>query len=183
MWTRVVVAAALLLGGCGTQPSHDSPASAGSTGPGNGSEVGTIPVARLTDIVGSYDGGVLGQSPTPIVAGSTLRLQVLDRTIRLQAGCNTMSGAARVEDSHLVVEQLAMTEMACDPALMDQDRWLADRLTQRPRLDRSGLDLALVWDDGWLGFARAKDQVLPGELPSHPDEPVGSSPTTEPGPS
>ncbi len=36
-----------------------------------------------------------------------------------------MGGSVAIVDGRLVLDGLAMTEMACDPALMDQDAWLA----------------------------------------------------------
>ena len=45
----------------------------------------------------------------------------------------------------LVVAEMAMTEMACEPAaLMDQDTWLAAVLTSRPTVALDGDTLTLT---------------------------------------
>ena len=63
-----------------------------------------------------------------LVAGSRVRLAFLDGTIGASAGCNSMGGSYTVVDGVLRAPQLATTEMACDPALMAQDQWLASLL-------------------------------------------------------
>ena len=45
-----------------------------------------------------------------------------------------MSGRASVEDGRLVVDDLAMTEMGCEPDRMEQDQWVADLLTSDPEI-------------------------------------------------
>jgi len=63
-----------------------------------------------------------------LVAGSRVRLSFRDGTIGASAGCNSMGGAYAVDGGVLRAPQLATTEMACDPALMAQDQWLASLL-------------------------------------------------------
>ncbi len=63
-----------------------------------------------------------------LVAGSTVRLTFLNGQVSASAGCNSLGGPYRIEGDRLIAGQLATTEMACDPALMDQDRWVADLL-------------------------------------------------------
>lgn len=179
------VAAILLLTACGTQvagPASGSTSGAPSksgSGSGTGADpgdttAGMIAVAKLSDIAGVYEAPAeQPRPPRALVPGTTIRLTVLDAQISLNAGCNTMSGPARVEDSHLIVESLAMTEMGCAQALMDQDAWLADWIAGKPRLHRSGPYLGIVQGDDWLSFTRAERQVLPA-TPSDPDSPVSS---------
>ena len=59
-----------------------------------------------------------------LVPGSRVRLSFEDGRIGASAGCNSMGGSYAVDGGRLVVGALAMTEMGCDPALMDQDAWL-----------------------------------------------------------
>lgn len=153
----------------------------GSSGASGG---GTRPVGRLIELTGTYEASGADRSPTPFVPGSKVTLRVLDRTISVSAGCNTISGPAHVEDSRLVLDEgVGMTEMGCEKRLMDQDAWLADHLSKRPRLDRSGRQLSLVWDDARLDLIWAAEQILPGDPPGGLDEPISTSLTTEPGPS
>ncbi len=61
-----------------------------------------------------------------LVPGSRVRVSFQGGQISAGGGCNAMSGPYAVAGDRLLVRQLAMTEMACEPVLMDQDRWLAD---------------------------------------------------------
>ncbi len=170
----LVSAIAVVLAACGTQRA-DPGATGSDRSAGGDNKGGMISVATLTDIAGVYEANAAQpEPPKPLVAGSTIRLTILDSTIRLEAGCNTMSGPARVEDSHLVLGELATTEMGCAQALLDQDAWLAGWLATRPRLDRSGPYLAIVQGDEWLAFTRSERQVLPDTTPTDPDSPVSS---------
>ena len=63
-----------------------------------------------------------------LVPGSQVRLSFADGQVSANAGCNTIGGRYVIDGGRLVASQLATTEMACAPALMDQDRWLADLL-------------------------------------------------------
>jgi heat shock protein HslJ len=63
-----------------------------------------------------------------LVPGSQVRTTFADGQIGASGGCNSMGGPYAIEGDRLVVRQLAMTEMACEPRLMDQDAWLADLL-------------------------------------------------------
>ena len=69
--------------------------------------------------------GVLGRL---LVAASRVRLRFGGGQVGASAGCNSMGGPYTIVGDRLVAHQLATTEMACDPALMDQDRWLASLL-------------------------------------------------------
>ena len=78
------------------------------------------------------DAGVV----TPMVPGTEVRLDFTDGSLGASAGCNSMGGAYRVDGNVLLLpEGLATTEMACDPARMDQDAWLAELLAGEPVLD------------------------------------------------
>jgi heat shock protein HslJ len=83
------------------------------------------------------------------VTGATLvpdtRIQLIfkDDTVAASAGCNGMGGAYGWDGTTLTVEDLAMTEMGCDPSRHAQDTWLADLLTSGPRLALDGDDLVV----------------------------------------
>jgi len=64
-----------------------------------------------------------------LVAGSVIRLAFEGGNISVHAGCNSMSGTYSIDGDRLVVGALATTEMACEPALMEQDGWVANLLT------------------------------------------------------
>jgi heat shock protein HslJ len=63
-----------------------------------------------------------------LVAGSTIRLSFNGTNIGLSAGCNSMGGRFAVDGDRLLTDQMGGTDMACDPALMDQDRWVSEFL-------------------------------------------------------
>lgn len=135
-WVMVTgLAAALLLVACGRDVDAGDGAASGAT-------------VAWDDLVGrtfvSTDVTQDGE-PYPLVDGSAVRISFTDTGLSANAGCNTMGGAADLDDGVLVVpDGLATTEMACDPKLMDQDTWLADLLADRPAvtLDDDQLQLA-----------------------------------------
>jgi heat shock protein HslJ len=72
-----------------------------------------------------------------------VRLSFRDGQISASGGCNSMGGPYAIEGDRLVERQLAMTEMACVTALMDQDAWLANLLDGATiRLEGDTLTLA-----------------------------------------
>jgi heat shock protein HslJ len=77
------------------------------------------------------------------VAGTTVRLSFHDGSLSMHAGCNTHSGDYAVQDGVLLFENVATTEIGCDPALHTQDMLLADFLTSKPRLHLDGDRLTL----------------------------------------
>lgn len=130
----VVLAVALSIGACGeddaTTPSQPD----------------------QNDLVGrTFLGGdvTVDDKPSPLVKGSQLRLTFDDGSIGASAGCNSMGGDASWDNGVLVVDGqgLAMTEMACDEPLMQQDTWFADFLTSEPRLLQDDASLTLTSDD------------------------------------
>lgn len=83
-----------------------------------------------------------------LVEGSEIRLTFEGDRLGASAGCNQLSGMWSLDGDVLVVpENMAMTEMACEPALMDQDSWLADFLTSRPTAALDSDTLTLTGGD------------------------------------
>ncbi|OGO53394.1 MAG: hypothetical protein A2V84_05700 [Chloroflexi bacterium RBG_16_70_13] len=74
-----------------------------------------------------------------------------------------MGGPYRIDGGRLVVDQLATTEMACDPALMEQDRWVADLL--------DGATIALDGDTLTLTKGMTRLTFLDREV-ADPDRPL-----------
>jgi heat shock protein HslJ len=79
----------------------------------------------------------------PLVAGTRIRISFTADSVGATAGCNHMSGRYRLQGGRLIVDQMGMTEMGCDPALHDQDTWLAAFLGAQPQVRLSGADLVL----------------------------------------
>jgi heat shock protein HslJ len=134
----VVLAAAVVpVTACGdSEPAADSP-----TAPATAV---TVPPPDLagheyvsTDVTG-HD----------LVVGSEIRLTFEGDRLGANAGCNQLGGTWSLEGDVLVVpENMVMTEMACDPALMEQDSWLASFLSSRPTVDVAGDTLTLGGGD------------------------------------
>jgi heat shock protein HslJ len=78
-----------------------------------------------------------------LVAGTRVRLAFTDGNIGASAGCNHIGGAYRIDGGRLIVDQLGMTEMGCDPARHDQDGWLSAFLGAQPQVRLAGPELVL----------------------------------------
>ncbi len=84
----------------------------------------------------------------PLVDGTRIRLQFgEDGQITASAGCNTLGGAVEITADRIDVGDLSTTDMGCDPALHEQDKWLADFLASDPSYTLDGDRLQLS-DDG-----------------------------------
>lgn len=78
-----------------------------------------------------------------LVGDSQIVLTFDVENVRASAGCNSLVGPFRRLDDILVVDDLVTTEMACEPALTDQDEWLSSLLTERPAVTQAGSTLTL----------------------------------------
>ena len=103
--------------------------------------------------------------PKQLVAGTRITLNFVADGHRLgaQAGCNQMGGPASFEGEHLVVDDMATTEMGCDPPRHAQDEWLARFLTSRPGWSRSGSTLTL--DNGTTRIVLEDREVADPDRP------------------
>ncbi len=81
--------------------------------------------------------------PISLVAGTRIRLGFGASTLSVSAGCNTGGGDYTVEGGRLLVDAIAMTEMACDDDKMAQDDWLLALLGQHPAISLNGDRLTL----------------------------------------
>jgi heat shock protein HslJ len=143
---------ALLLAAAGCGPELTTPGEA------------TAPVTR-----GELDGlqfllaSSVGFEP---LAGSTVRLSFRDGQLSAGAGCNHLGGAFQIRDGTLVVTELGMTEIGCDPEQHTEDEWLLEFLTSRPRITREGERLTLTGTSATLTFVDREvadpDQPLAG---------------------
>jgi heat shock protein HslJ len=83
-----------------------------------------------------------------LVPDSQIRLSFEGDSIGATGGCNSLASTWSLDGDQLVVAQMAMTEMACEPtALMDQDTWLASFLSSGPAVALDGDTLTLTGTD------------------------------------
>ena len=101
--------------------------------------------------------------PQELVEGTRLTLSFTDDGISASAGCNQFSGTGGIVDGRLVVEDLAGTEMGCDPALMEQEQLWAGLLVSQPEAQVGDRALTLVGDTGTVSMVA---------LETIPDEPL-----------
>lgn len=132
--------ALVLLTACG-----DATPAGGSGDDGPGASGSTGLVDRLAGRTFLSVPGGDGSGPA-LVPGSVVRLDFRDGSLGASAGCNSMGGDLSADGDRLVVGVLSMTEMACDPPLMEQDEWLAQFLSSRPTAQLDGATLTLTSD-------------------------------------
>lgn len=139
----VIVAASLIVGGCS----------------GTGGGVASPPPTTL-------DGRIFLATKVQghaLVAGSTLRLSFQGDRIGISAGCNQMSGAYAIVNGHLATAEMATTEMACDPAHMEQDAWVGGFI--------DGASVTLTGDTLTLGHGDVTVTLTDREV-ADPDRPL-----------
>ncbi|MFL6106206.1 MAG: META domain-containing protein [Marmoricola sp.] len=147
--TVLLLAALAALSGCGAGDGRRDPGA--SVDPGLGAT--TYVVTAVT-----HDG-----RPRDVVRGTEIRIRFAGARVTLTAGCNTMSGGYQLEESRLTLEDLATTDMGCDPARSAQDSWLAG-LFARPVQLTTGDEPTIVAGSTVLAMAD-RAQV-------HPDKPL-----------
>ena len=140
----LVAASAIVLAACGS----DDDSSSGSS-PTADELAGTT--FESTDVTG-YD----------LVPDSMITIGFEADTLGASAGCNSMSGAYAITDDTLEVGVMAATMMACGDALMAQDTWLNDFLTNGPSIAFDGETLTLTSGDATITLAARQPAALEG---------------------
>jgi heat shock protein HslJ len=84
---------------------------------------------------------ILDLDGTPAVAGAVLELE--GNTLSATAGCNSMSGAYRIEGAILVAGPLMATRMYCE-GRMQQEAALGALLQGRPSLEINAGEMVLM---------------------------------------
>lgn len=142
-----------LLAGCGDD-TVDPGASTSSTTPETTPV--TTPDSTSPTSPTSVDGRTFlstGSDGFELVEGTVIRIEFRDDAFSANAGCNTLAGGYRVDGDTLRMDgALAMTEMACDEALMDQDTRFADLLMASPTVALDGDALVLTAADASIAF-------------------------------
>jgi heat shock protein HslJ len=90
----------------------------------------------------------VGGAEQPLAGGTSLRLTFsTDDMLAAHAGCNHFGARYRIEGGVLGITEGVMTEMACDPPLMEQDAWIFAFLGSQPRIRLDGDELELEEGD------------------------------------
>jgi heat shock protein HslJ len=149
-WTAaaplLVALAVVTLASCG-EADGGSVGAESTSGSGTGAAASGVDGRTFVSTDVRKDG-----APAQLAAGSVIRLTFEGGRVSANAGCNTMSGAARVEAGVLTVDgPLASTMMGCDKALMDQDAWLSELLSSGPKVVVDGATLTLTTGDAATG--------------------------------
>jgi len=117
-------------------------------GDGRSADYGLKSTPQLSDLEGNtWVAHEIVDPDRQLVSGSSLTMTFSADSLSANAGCNTLHGAASVQDDELVASQLASTMMACEEDLMAQDTWLSDFLTSKPTIEHSDDDLWLSQGD------------------------------------
>jgi heat shock protein HslJ len=98
-----------------------------------------------------------------LVPDSVIRISFDDGSVSVNAGCNTMFGSYTAEGDVLIAPNLAMTMMACDPALMTQDTWVSALISSNPTFSVEGDTLTITGPDAQVvTLVEEADQPLEG---------------------
>jgi heat shock protein HslJ len=116
----------------------------------------TSPTTPASPSPTSVDGRTFlstGSDGFELVDGTVIRIEFRDGALSANAGCNTLAGGYQFDGDTLRMDgALAMTEMACDEALMDQDTRFADLLMASPTVALDGDTLVLTAADASITF-------------------------------
>lgn len=130
----VVVLAVVVPAACG----DDEPLATddGTTGPG-----GAALAEEYLSVEVSEDG-----TAHPLVDGTTITLRFDGDRLGASLGCNRLGAPYEIDGDRLVVQEISMTEMGCDPERHAQDQWFAELLQSSPALTLDGDRLILTAD-------------------------------------
>lgn len=159
----MMVPAVLMLGltACGggddtADQASGNPGGAGAPGIAIGEPAPGTPSGEFLSTAVS-DGG----EPKKLVADTLISLTFADGGIRANAGCNTMSGDVTFKDGHIVVGDLAQTDMGCPgDGRHEQDTWLAKFLGESPAYTFDGKALDLKTETATIAL-KPKTDVVP----------------------
>jgi heat shock protein HslJ len=93
------------------------------------------PLVGSWNVTGYNDGKGAVKSPD---AGSTLTADFTADAVSGSSGCNTYSGAYKLEGANVTIGPLASTRMACEQALMDQETAFLTALQTPGIVEQSG---------------------------------------------
>ncbi len=164
--------AATALAACGSDSdstsdnssSADAPVASALT-PTNSVEA-TVPASGSGSPSDSLDGRSFVSAQVDgydLVPDSFITISFDDGSVSVNAGCNTMFGAYTTDGDVLSAPALAMTMMACEPALMTQDTWISALISSDPTFTIEGDTLTITGSDAQvITLVEEADQPLEG---------------------
>lgn len=153
----LIVLAGLGVAACG---SDDSGGSSGSVASGNEpGPAADVPAAADLDNRSFLSSEVTGHE---LVDGTQIQLAFEANAVAANAGCNGLSGGFSIDEDAFTAGPFAMTQMACDQALMDQDMWLGEFLSGLPRISLVGTTLTLQGTDATVVFEELQNAPVEG---------------------
>jgi autotransporter-associated beta strand protein len=103
--------------------------------------------------------------PRALVAGTRVEVRFTDDgRVLVNAGCNTLSGPVTVTGGKLQVTDMSITEMGCDPARHEQDKFLVDLFTAQPAWRLDGDTLVLGSPESGLRLGQEQARPLVGTV-------------------
>lgn len=87
---------------------------------------------------------VVDGEPVELVEGTRIAVSFGDGSIGASAGCNSMGGGYDLVDGHIVVSEMATTEIGCDPERHEQDASVAEFLGNEPFAELAGDQLVMT---------------------------------------
>lgn len=163
-----IATAVLALSACG---GSDSDNATDTTGAGGSTEVSIADLEGTTFEAASAD--ALTSPRQSLVEGSVITVGFEGSDLQASAGCNGLFGNASIDGGVLEVDGMGGTEMACEDALMAQERWLTKFLSSSPEISLDGGTLTLTTDDTTLTLTEAEGAEAPAD-PDAPDDGVTS---------
>ena len=105
-----------------------------------------------------------GTEERPLIDGTRIRISFTGGRISVNGGCNTMGGAYSLDATGvLTLVDAAVTEMACQGGLMNQDTWLFGFLGSQPTVSLSGNDLVIA--DDFTSIDMLDTEIAEPDLP------------------
>ena len=166
----LLAAASLAACGSDSDGSSDNPAPSDSTPTGSAPTNPTEANVPTSGSDSTDSPGLDGQSFVStaveghdLVPDSTITISFQDGSVSVNAGCNTMFGGYTVTGDVLSAPTLAMTQMACDQALMEQDTWISALVSSDPTFTLDGDTLTITGSDAQVvTLVAVADEPLEG---------------------
>lgn len=98
-------------------------------------------------------GGVHDGDPLPLPAGAPITLTVADGQASGRAACNTYSGSLTIDGNQMSIDAMSLTEMGCDPAVMEAEGRYIAALSEIAGWQRTGDVLTLTGEAVELTYA------------------------------